>query len=60
MFGKMDRAAVEAVLGKGVTWLDEEDGLDLTYLADKMCSVGLNAKEQAVYKALQALYCSGF
>lgn len=59
MWNGMDRAGVEAVLGKGVTWVDEEDSLDVTYLADKAAREGLTAEEQSHYDALQELYVSG-
>lgn len=59
MWNEMDRAAVEAILGKGVVWVDEEDALDVTFLMDKSIREGLTAEEQAEYEALQALYCSG-
>jgi hypothetical protein len=55
----MDRAAVEVILGKGVVWVEGEDDLDMTYLADKASSVGLTAEEQSHYDALQELYCTG-
>ena len=61
MWGKtMDRAGVEAVLGKGVTWVDEEDSFDVTFLADKAAREGLTVTEQVQYDALQALYISGY
>jgi hypothetical protein len=59
MFGEIDRAGIEAVLGRGITWVDEEDSLDVTYLADKAAREGLTAQEESEYDALQALYCSG-
>jgi hypothetical protein len=54
----MDRAAIEAVLGRGITWSDESEE-DMTFLGDKMCRIGLTHKEQMEYNALQALYMSG-
>jgi hypothetical protein len=59
MWTGMDRAAVEAILGKDVVWVEEEDVFDVTFLADKASSVGLTVEEQSHYDALQALYCSG-
>jgi hypothetical protein len=58
MWGQIDIAAIKATLGFD-EWVDEEDALDVTFLADKMCSGGLTASEQVEYEALQALYCSG-
>lgn len=54
----MDRAGIEAALGRGITWTDEEEN-DVTFLADKMCAGGLTHEEQIVYDALIALYISG-
>jgi hypothetical protein len=59
MWNGMDRAAVEAVLGKGIEWVDCADDSDVAYLMDKAIREGLTAFEQAEYEALQALYCSG-
>ena len=58
MFGKIDYAAIEAVLGRGITWSEESEE-DVTFLADRMCSVGLTHKEQIEYDCLIALYESG-
>jgi hypothetical protein len=58
MWKEIDRAGVEAILGKGITWTEEAE-LDMTFLADRMCAKGLTASEQVEYEALQALYCSG-
>jgi hypothetical protein len=54
----MDRAAVEAILGKGMVWT-EEDALDVTYLMDKSICEGLTMEEQEKLDALIALYVSG-
>jgi hypothetical protein len=59
MFGKIDRAAIEATLGRGVTWVEDEDASDVTYLIDKSIREGLTAEEQGELDALQELYCSG-
>ena len=58
MWEGMDTAVIKATLGFD-TWVDEEDALDVTFLADKMCSVGLTHTEQIEYEALQVLYISG-
>ena len=58
MWNGYDYAAIEAVLGRGITW-SEECEEDVTFLADRMCSIGLTHKEQTEYDALQALYESG-
>lgn len=58
MWNGYDRAAIEAVLGRGVTWTDEEES-DMTFLADKAAREGLTHLEQIEYDALQALYVSG-
>ena len=57
MYGEIDIASIEATLGVR-EWTDEEE-LDMTFLADKMCGVELTHKEQIEYEALQALYISG-
>lgn len=60
MFGKMDRAAIEATLGRGVSWVEDEDALEIVYLINKSIREdGLSAENQARYDALQELYCSG-
>lgn len=58
MWNEMDIAAIKAILGVE-TWVDGEEDMDLTFLADKMCQVGLTFEEQERYDALQALYISG-
>ena len=59
MWNGYDRAAIEATLGRGIEWVDEEVSLDMTFLADKAASQGLTHEEQINYDALQALYVSG-
>lgn len=59
MWDGMDRAAVEAELGKGVGWVPDEDESDVTFLIDKSIREGLTAGEQSHYDALIALYISG-
>ena len=59
MWKGMDRAGIEAALGRGVRWVEEEDKSDVTFLADKAASVELTHKEQLQYDALIALYISG-
>ena len=59
MWKGYDRAAIEATLGRGVRWVEDEDSLDMTFYMDKAINEGLTAEEEAQYEALQALYCSG-
>ena len=59
MWTGYDRAAIEAELGKGVTWVEEEDSRDMCFLMDNSISQGITHEEQIHYDALQALYCSG-
>lgn len=59
MYGELDRAGIEATLGKGVEWVDEEDASDVTFLMDKAIREGLTAEEQMEYDALIALFESG-
>lgn len=59
MWKGTDRAGIEAVLGRGVTWVEEEDESDVTFLADKAASAGLTHEEQIKYDALIGLYISG-
>ena len=59
MFGEIDRAAIEATLGKEVVWVEEEDASDVTFLMDKSIREGLTAEEQLHYECLVALYESG-
>jgi hypothetical protein len=59
MWKGIDRAAIEAALGKGVQWVEDEDASDVTYLFDKSIREGLTAEEQAKLDALIALYESG-
>jgi hypothetical protein len=59
MWNGFDRAAVEAVLGKGVRWVADEDESDVTYLMDKSIREGLTPGEQSEYDALIELYMSG-
>jgi predicted GNAT superfamily acetyltransferase len=47
MWNGMDRAAIEAVLGKGIEWVDGADDSDVTYLMDKAIREGLTASEEA-------------
>jgi hypothetical protein len=59
MFGRLDYAGVEAILGVGVRWADEEDSSDVTYLMDKSIREGLTDTEQSELDALVALFESG-
>jgi uncharacterized protein YbbK (DUF523 family) len=59
MWSGMDRAAIEAVLGKGVRWVEDEDTSDVTYLFDKSIREGLDVTEQTQLDALIVLYESG-
>jgi hypothetical protein len=59
MFGNLDYAGIEAVLGVGVRWVDDEDASDVTYLMDKSIREGLTEGEQSELDALVALFESG-
>lgn len=59
MFKKIDRAAIEATLGRGVQWVDEEESSDVQFLFDKSIREGLSAEEQNELDCLIALYESG-
>ena len=59
MWEKIDRAAIEATLGRGVQWVDGEDDSDVTFLFDKSIREGLTSTEQNKLDCLVALYESG-
>ena len=50
------REEIEAILGKGIEWVDEEDSSDITFLMDKLIREGLTEEEQTELNALQGLY----